>query len=148
MSNQKTLGYYIYVSISLIALAAVVALPILAKRGVLDGEWVFFIAAAIILSWFLASLMIGKKQLAKMPALQACAVLTEKLQEDHRRRTSYFLIFELEDKNRKTFQVARDIYAAFSQNEKGLLKYKQVNPKEHYLSNRFIDFETKPERID
>ena len=64
-------------------------------------------------------------KLAKLPALTSKAILIEKIKEDHRSSSIYYLSFELEDGNRKLFNVKRETYTKFLQDEKGIITYKE-----------------------
>jgi len=75
-----------------------------------------------------------KAKLAKLPILKSHAILIEKIKEDHRQFSNYFLSFELENKSRKLFKVKIDIYASFLENEKGVLTYKEKDNLTELLS--------------
>lgn len=64
-------------------------------------------------------------KLARLPELTSPAVLIEKIKEDHRHSSAYFLSFELSDQSRKLFKVNRDIFTKYLENETDLLIYKE-----------------------
>ena len=101
------------------------------------------IATVCLFIWgFVYSIIRGgivKKEIAELPVLSSYAVLVEKIKEDHRDCSSYFLTFELEDGSRKLFRVQRDVYAEFSENEKGVLTYKQ-GVLTYMYSNNYNDY--------
>ena len=144
MPNKKSLGCFTYAFFSVSIFALIIVLCVLPRQGVLEPIWAATLSFVLFITWAFVSAKISKKQIAEAPILQSNAVLTDKIQESNRGRPNYFLFFTLDDGSKKSFYVERDVYASFSKDEKGLLKYKHVNPKiDNYLSYRFVDFETQ-----
>ena len=143
MPNKKSPGCILYVLFTIIIFAFMVVLIVLSQKGIINTVIGYSGFIILIIIWFLISGIITRKQEANSPVLQSQAVLIEKLQEDRRNFTQYFLSFKLDDGDVKTISVERDIYAAFSKNQKGLLQYKQVNKADNYLSYRFLNFDVQ-----
>ncbi|OJU09459.1 MAG: hypothetical protein BGN88_10040 [Clostridiales bacterium 43-6] len=141
MGNKKSFGCFMYALFSMIMLISVTIVSVLVANETLKSGWIYTIVIPILL-WFCISAIISKKQQAKLPMIQSNAILVEKTQDNHRSGSTYFLTFDLEDGGRKTFKVELNQFAEVEKNEKGLLKYKQMNKKrEHYLSYLFVEFE-------
>ena len=143
MANEKSLGRVVYIVCSVLALVLFLALTMLGALDVINMGAGLFGAVGVGVIWWLVSMQISKKQQAVLPIIQVQAVLIEKIQESHRGPSSYFLFFELADGSKKSFYVKRDVYATHAKNERGLLTYKQINKKEHWLNYKFIDFEVQ-----
>jgi len=138
MSEKKGIGCVMYAVFS-IAMASLVI--ILFVFCVTERAWVYLIAVPIII-WTIISAIISKKQRANLPIIHSKADVCEKTQDNTRSGSLYFLTFVLEDGSKKTFKVELNTYAQILINEKGLLKYKQLDKKrEHWLSYVFIGFD-------
>ena len=85
-------------------------------------------------SLFALSQFIRETKLELLPILSSSAVLIEKIKEDHRGSSDYFLNFELDNGERKLFKVNRETYAKYLQNEKGIITYKEKDNLVEFLS--------------
>jgi len=141
MSEKKGIGCVAYAVFSIAMVALAIALFVLYVTERVSFAWLYLIAVPIII-WIIISAIISKKQRASLPIIQSQADVCEKTQDNTRYGSLYFLTFVLEDGSKKTFKVTLNTYAQISINEKGLLKYKQLDKKrEHWLSYLFIGFD-------
>jgi len=105
------------------------------------GIWVFDVVfITILVSYGIVEITIMEKQ-KKLPVLKSQAVLIEKMQENNRSSRACFLLFELDDGDKKLFSVSGKMYAKYLKNDTGLLKYKLADNKRWYLKNEIVKFE-------
>jgi len=134
MSNKRpTLLLNITFSIIIIFLI-IIGIIVRINDYVVPSLISMFSAMICLFIWLLIYSKIKNKLFREAPVIESPAVLSEKIQEDHRSISDYFLSFELDDGSLKTFPVVRDVYAKHSKNKKGILKYKQVGTHSKLVS--------------
>ena len=130
MSNKKRPTLFVNIVFPII----IVALIVLAT--IYDDLSALFIIITIVclFLWLCLYSIMKNAEIARLPVLESPAILFEKIQEDHRSVSLYFLSFKLEDGSKKLIKVDRDVYASFEKSEKGVLKYKQVGKFPYFMS--------------
>lgn len=131
-SKKSATGYLIFILIAIFIVITVIFLfnvlaPLAKMLGTIDVIYFFIMCFAI-------SNINRTAALAKLSALASPATLVEKTMEHRRHHSLHFLVFELDDGNRKLFQVDRDTYAKVLESEKGILTYKEKGKLIEYIS--------------
>ena len=152
MNKRST--FWVNIFFSIIFIALMLRRTVFTDETVYNSIGLYSVGLSVLLAlWFYVYFKIRNDkiqgEIAQMPVLTATAILIEKIKEDHKSSSGYFLNFELEDGSRRLFYVQREVYSKYLENERGLLSYKQaeLTYKHHdglaygYKYSEFLNFE-------
>ena len=127
----------------LFAMVILFVVSLIMIKATTGTELVFFFYFSAFLSFYFMFYFSREIKLAKLPALTSKVILIEKIKEDHRSSSIYYLSFELEDGKRKLFNVKRETYTKFLQDEKGIITYKEDDTLIELISFKKNEVESK-----